>query len=171
LKHEIKRRVLSLSDDEGVDPIVNRQNPPVEVAEDEYRYLFDDMDEYNEYVDENHALRINDEQDIRTIVDAQLSMYWNAVGMRRLSIVGGKTVINNPLTWWLVNGPRFPLVAKLARRVLCIPATSAPSERLFSQAGITIAKDRANLLPENAATLIFLQDCWEMADNYLRENM
>ena len=57
----------------------------------------------------------------------------------------------------------------LARRLLCIPATSAPAERLFSHAGLVISKARAALLPENAAAAVFLHDSWETADNYLRK--
>ena len=38
--------------------------------------------------------------------------------------------------------------------------TSAPSERLFSLAGLTIATDRAGLTPENAADLVFLKSVW-----------
>jgi len=68
------------------------------------------------------------------------------------------SVIANPLEWWRVNEVRFPRLAFLARKLLAIQATSAPSERLFSAAGLTIAKDRARLTPENAAMLIFLHD-------------
>ena len=64
----------------------------------------------------------------------------------------------NPLDWWRVNATRFPLVAKLAMQILAIPATSAPAERVFSLAGITIANDRARLLPENANELLFLRE-------------
>ena len=42
--------------------------------------------------------------------------------------------------------------------VLCIPATSAPSERLFSTADLTIAKDRARLASDTTNELIFLHD-------------
>jgi len=41
---------------------------------------------------------------------------------------------------------------------LSIQATSAPSKRLFSTAGLTIAKDRARLTPDNAEMLVFLHD-------------
>ena len=53
-----------------------------------------------------------------------------------------------------------PILAELAREVLYIPAISASSERLFSTAGLTIAKDRAGLLPETAEDLIWLHDAW-----------
>jgi hypothetical protein len=43
-------------------------------------------------------------------------------------------------------------------KLLSIPATSAPSERVFSTDGLTIAKDRARLEPERANQLVFLHD-------------
>ncbi len=61
-----------------------------------------------------------------------------------------------------------PNHAKLARRYLCAPATSAPSERLFSAAGHTISKDRAAMNPEVAEALIFLHDAWDGAKEFLR---
>jgi hypothetical protein len=42
---------------------------------------------------------------------------------------------NNPLEWWKSNGKRFPILSEMAIRYLCIPATSAPAERVFSSAG------------------------------------
>ena len=66
----------------------------------------------------------------------------------------------------------MPILSLLARRILCIPATSAPSERLFSVAGLTIANDRAGLLPDNAADLIFLRGAWGLLlDNKFRCQM
>jgi hypothetical protein len=49
---------------------------------------------------------------------------------------------NDPLAWWCLKAQKFPLLSELAIRYLCIPATSAPSERVFSTAGLTIAKER-----------------------------
>ena len=64
----------------------------------------------------------------------------------------------NALVWWKRNHNRFPAIAVIARRVVCIPATSTPSERLFSKAGHIINSKRASLEPENASTLCFLAE-------------
>ena len=58
--------------------------------------------------------------------------------------------------WWKVNEPRFPNVSKLAKSILCIPATSTASERIFSSAGTTISKKRNCLKPENVDKILFL---------------
>ena len=51
----------------------------------------------------------------------------------------------NPYTWWHNNQLRYPLLAKLAKRYLCSPPTSVPSERLFSGAGILYDERRNRL--------------------------
>ena len=67
-------------------------------------------------------------------------------------------LFENPLDWWRVNETNFPYLAKLALKYLSIPATSAPSERVFSTAGLTIAKDRARLEASRANEIVFLHD-------------
>jgi hypothetical protein len=77
----------------------------------------------------------------------------------------------DPLAWWRdraagVQGPGLPGLATLARGVLCIPATSAPAERLFSEAGQTITARRARMKAENAECLTFLRGCWDVVEPY-----
>ena len=105
-----------------------------------------------------------------TFVDAQLVIFRSLANLQRTYRDGNNNVRrNNQLDWYRQHKDKFPYIAQLARRIVCIPATSAPSpsERLFSQAGLTIAKDRANLLPEMAESLVFLQDAWDIADEYM----
>lgn len=62
----------------------------------------------------------------------------------------------NPLTWWEKNAASYPTLAEQARSLLCIPATSTPSERLFSAAGNIVSKKRASLSPKHVDMLTFL---------------
>lgn len=63
---------------------------------------------------------------------------------------------SNPLEWWKTNEPKYPHVAKLAKRYLAVPATSVPSERVFSTAGDIITAQRSVLSAHNVDKLIFL---------------
>jgi hypothetical protein len=74
--------------------------------------------------------------------------------------------VNCPLVWWKVHQHQLPLMSQLARRLLCIPATSAPSERVFSVAGLTISKKRNKLTPQHANELIFLHNSWDVAIDF-----
>jgi hypothetical protein len=88
------------------------------------------------------------------MVDLELRLYRQEMPIRiyREELDGnGKQLFNCPLAWWKINETKFPLLAHLAQRLLSIPVMSAPSERVFSNAGITIAKDRARLLPETTS--------------------
>jgi len=62
----------------------------------------------------------------------------------------------NIFEWWKVNEPKYPNVTRLAKSVLCIPATSTAAERVFSSAGIAVSKKRSYLQPENINKTLFL---------------
>ncbi|KAL1258076.1 hypothetical protein QQF64_011320 [Cirrhinus molitorella] len=67
--------------------------------------------------------------------------------------VDGET---DPLDWWWLYQANFPRVARLAHKYLCIPATSAPSERAFSFGGNIVTCHRSLLKPETVDKLVFL---------------
>jgi len=69
-----------------------------------------------------------------------------------------KKVDEDPLSWWKTNRHDFPLLADLARGYLCVPASSAPSERLFSHAGKIVTDTRHKLDPENLSMILFIKE-------------
>ena len=89
------------------------------------------------------------------------------------AIVGtSKRRWGDPLAWWKTNEIRFPTLAKLARVYLAIPATSAPSERVFSKAGQVIGQLRSKLSPSTASMIIFMKsnlEAYELAMGELEE--
>ena len=67
-------------------------------------------------------------------------------------------VQKNCMEWWKCKHTSYPTVWKLARKYLCIPATSAPSERVFSTAGLTVVKNRNRLSGDMCDAQVFLHD-------------
>ena len=62
----------------------------------------------------------------------------------------------DPLKWWKQQTVHYPNLSQYSTKFLCIPATSVPSERLFSKAGELVSKKRSSLKPSNINMLLFL---------------
>ncbi|MAD85775.1 MAG: hypothetical protein CL912_22665 [Deltaproteobacteria bacterium] len=62
-----------------------------------------------------------------------------------------------PLTFWLQNKEKYPVLSLIARNFLQIPATSAPSERVFSQGALIINKLRNRLAKDTFEKIICLK--------------
>ena len=65
------------------------------------------------------------------------------------------------IQFWLDNKAVLPKLYTVARQVLCVPASSAASERVFSTAGRLLEKRRTNLSPGTVNSLLFLQSNME----------
>jgi hypothetical protein len=118
-----------------------------------------------------------DDVDILPVADIPFEdkVYAELAYYRALPLLPGKKMeagkpVQDPLFWWKDQQAKLPIMSRLARRVLCIPATSAPSERVFSAAGLTIANRRASLNAENAAALIFLHDSWSEVEKMEKDS-
>ena len=59
---------------------------------------------------------------------------------------------NDPLEWWKKHESKFPILAHLAKLYLSLQATSAPSERQFSQAERLLSKKRNKIKPKTAGS-------------------
>ncbi|XP_062910662.1 E3 SUMO-protein ligase ZBED1-like [Mobula hypostoma] len=64
----------------------------------------------------------------------------------------------DPLAWWCDRVALFPTLIKLVRKYWCIPATSVPSERLFTAAGNLVDTKRNQLAPAEVDRLLFLYE-------------
>ena len=73
---------------------------------------------------------------------------------------------SDPLAWWKANENRFPLMAKIASKYLCICATSSPSERVFSTAGNVVTPLRSLLKPEKVNMLVFLSETCRLCTHF-----
>jgi hypothetical protein len=71
---------------------------------------------------------------------------------------------NFPLEWWMLHHTDYPHNWKVAEQILAIPATSAPSERVFSSAANIVDKKRVRLKPENVDLLVFLRGNKDFVD-------
>ncbi len=61
------------------------------------------------------------------------------------------------LKFWLNFSNVYPNIAKMAKKVLAIPATQFESERNFSASGRTLESRRNRLSPENVDHLLFIR--------------
>lgn len=79
---------------------------------------------------------------------AQVSKYFDAIH---------DSDTDNALVFWAKNHDRFPPLHNLALKVLSVPASSAPVERVFSRGGIIMRPHRARLGHRMLQSLMFLK--------------
>lgn len=63
----------------------------------------------------------------------------------------------HPCVWWEEYEIIYPTIAKVAKNILCIPASSASSERVFSTTGNIVTSKRNRSNAKNLSTLVFLK--------------
>ena len=64
----------------------------------------------------------------------------------------------DPLLWWVSHAHQYPTLFELSLRYLSIPATSAPSERLWSVASRIVTIRRASLESKIIGDLMFVKE-------------
>ena len=78
-------------------------------------------------------------------------------------------VYNCLLSWWKSSGHRFINLDKLAVKYLSVPATSAPSERIWSRAArvLTVKQNRMN--KEVTSAMMYCRENKHILHNYYTE--
>lgn len=66
--------------------------------------------------------------------------------------------ITDPLLWWKANCSEFEHLSMMARQYLAIPATSAPSERVWSRASNLLNSKRSKLKEEALQRMMFFKE-------------
>ena len=107
------------------------------------------MDELNTYLQERSLVRA---------VNKILSLFYLLL-LLLYSLIEFKLIYKKvkPLTFWLENKDKYPILSQIARKYLQIPATSASSERFFSQGALIINKIRNKLSKETFEQIICLK--------------
>jgi hypothetical protein len=72
-----------------------------------------------------------------------------------IALINSPTFETKPLSQSLMK--EFSLLGPLFARVFCVPASSAPVERVFSQSGIMMRPHRAKMSDLTLETLVFLK--------------
>ena len=124
--------------------------------------LYDDDD------DDSTSQAETNEDSIRIICEHQLAAYELLPPMKMKDNNGN---YNNPLKNWEQNERQSRELCKLAVEFLTIPATSAPSERVWSRAARVLAAKRACLNPEVTSRMMFVQENSQLIREHWNELM
>ncbi|XP_065318866.1 uncharacterized protein LOC135926860 [Gordionus sp. m RMFG-2023] len=117
------------------------------------------METLIEYLNEYNIYKINNNNSAELTNEAQnnkeLSFYdkiyqvkpHNNNNLEISKYIDEATISNdtNPLDWWKLNKNRYPVLSKIARDYLAIPATSSSSERTFLEGLYVITDQRCSL--------------------------
>lgn len=75
----------------------------------------------------------------------------------------------NLTTWWKDNEKHFPTLAQVAMKYLCIPASSASSERIFSAVNLIITTLRNRIFPKTVSDLLFTRVNMKLMSDHGKE--
>ena len=74
-----------------------------------------------------------------------------------------------PLSWWNSSAHRFKNLERLAVKYLAIPATSAPSERIWSRAARVLTVKRNRMSEEVTSAMMYCRENRELLHKYYAE--
>jgi hypothetical protein len=98
------------------------------------------------------ARKVNDALRAKAAAEQHLSAADELSAYRKTHVPKGVKCLD----WWRANAKTFPRIALLARMILASPASSAPSERVFSKLNIVVQRRTARLDAERAGRRVFL---------------
>ena len=75
------------------------------------------------------------------------------------------------LKWWRDRRTQFPCLVEAVKALLHTPATSVPSERIFSEAGYIARARRSKILPKNLNKFIFIKKNMKYIPDLTKEHL
>ena len=75
----------------------------------------------------------------------------------------------DPLKWWKKNETKYTTVAGLTKEYLATPATSAPSERVWSRVARVLTAKRSRLKEELVSRMMFVQENRKLLHKYFKQ--
>lgn len=120
------------------------------------------MQEYGEL--NSRTVELADTREIQNTVKAKLFKRRHVEKPNELQLYFSlpcATEETNILEWWKINEHQFPRLARIARDYLAIPATSVPSEQVFSTSKNLITEKRNRLLGKTIRACMCLKSWWQ----------
>mgnify|MGYP006216102695 CR=1 FL=1 len=106
----------------------------------------------------DHTIPDDDRESIQLTCELELEHYLRDAKNGACPMYDVESEFNNPLGWWKQNCVKYPFVVNLARKILAIPATSAPSEHIWSCATRIFSLHHASLKEEVVGHMIFIKE-------------
>jgi hypothetical protein len=101
----------------------------------------------------------HDDIALRAVCVSELDCYLHGViNKGACPMYDADDAFNNPLKWWKENCAKYPYVANIACKYLAIPATSAPSEQVWSRLKKIISLRHAHLSDDLVGCMMFVKE-------------
>jgi len=111
---------------------------------------------------QNENLLDNLQANVRTIRSETTNTSTAVTLVRQYMDLPYLNLKEDPMQFWKNHFSVLDPLTELALKYACIPATSVPSESIFSKAGQIVSQRRNRLSPKNVNILIFLNKNLEM---------
>ena len=159
---------VAVPSDEVIDILDEPSDPPLPAD-------FNMLDALLNNIDENYTINdaTPDDQDTadaaKTLCENEL--YQLLLGnVFKMKMRNTETqVYNCPLSWWKLSAHRFKHFEGLAVKYLAIPATSAPSERIWSRAARVLTVKRNRMSEEVTSAIMYCRENRELLHKYYEE--
>ena len=96
---------------------------------------------------------------LRAVCESKLDRYLHDVTNKgACPMYDENDAFNDPLKWWKEYCAKYPYVANIDRKYLAIPATSAPSEQVWSRLARILSLRRAHLSDDLVGHMMYVKE-------------